>query len=37
MPLSFSYGVYELRAGETPDTIMPGADRAMYAQKRSQP
>ena len=35
VPLSFSYGVYELRAGETPDTAMQQADRAMYAQKRS--
>ena len=34
--LSFSYGVYELRAGETPDSAMRQADRAMYAQKRSQ-
>lgn len=37
VPLSFSYGVYELRAGETPDAIMQQADRAMYAQKRSPP
>jgi diguanylate cyclase (GGDEF)-like protein len=35
--LSFSYGVYELRAGETPDGVIRQADRAMYAQKRSQP
>jgi len=35
VPLSFSYGVYELRAGETPDGIMQEADRAMYAHKRS--
>jgi diguanylate cyclase (GGDEF)-like protein len=34
--LSFSYGVYELRAGETPDAAMREADRAMYAQKRGQ-
>jgi len=34
--LSFSYGVYELRAGETPDSAMRNADQAMYAQKRSQ-
>ena len=34
--LSFSYGVYELRAGETPDSAMRQADHAMYAQKRSQ-
>ena len=37
VPLSFSYGIYELRAGDTPDSIMRHADRAMYAQKRSQP
>jgi diguanylate cyclase (GGDEF)-like protein len=36
VPLSFSYGIYELRAGETPDSAMQQADRAMYAQKRSQ-
>jgi diguanylate cyclase (GGDEF)-like protein len=35
VPLSFSFGVYELRAGETPDGIMQKADRAMYAHKRS--
>jgi diguanylate cyclase (GGDEF)-like protein len=35
VPLSFSYGVYELRAGDTPDTILQQADRAMYAQKRA--
>jgi diguanylate cyclase (GGDEF)-like protein len=34
--LSFSYGIYELRPGETPDSAMQHADRAMYAQKRSQ-
>ena len=34
--LSFSYGIYELRAGETPDSAIRHADRAMYAQKRSQ-
>ena len=37
VPLSFSYGVYELKAGETPDSAMRYADRAMYARKRSQP
>ena len=36
VPLSFSHGVYELRAGQAPETIMQEADRAMYAQKRSQ-
>lgn len=35
IPLSFSYGVYELRAGENPDIAMKQADQAMYAQKRS--
>jgi diguanylate cyclase (GGDEF)-like protein len=34
--LSFSYGVHELRAGQTPETAMQEADRAMYTQKRSQ-
>lgn len=37
VPLSFSYGIYELRAGETPDSAIRQADRAMYAQKHSQP
>jgi diguanylate cyclase (GGDEF)-like protein len=32
--LSFSYGVYELHAGENPDTAIKEADRAMYVQKR---
>jgi diguanylate cyclase (GGDEF)-like protein len=36
VPLSFSHGVYELRAGENPDTAIAAADRAMYAQKRSE-
>jgi diguanylate cyclase (GGDEF)-like protein len=36
VPLAFSYGVYELRAGEAPDAAMRQADRAMYAQKRTQ-
>jgi diguanylate cyclase (GGDEF)-like protein len=35
VPLSFSYGVYELKAGERPDGAIAGADRAMYAQKNS--
>jgi diguanylate cyclase (GGDEF)-like protein len=34
--LSLSYGVYELRAGEAPDAAIREADRAMYAQKKSQ-
>jgi diguanylate cyclase (GGDEF)-like protein len=36
VPLAFSYGVYELRPGEPPDTAMRQADRAMYTQKRTQ-
>jgi diguanylate cyclase (GGDEF)-like protein len=36
VPLSFCYGIYELRAGETPDSAIRQADRAMYAQKHSQ-
>jgi diguanylate cyclase (GGDEF)-like protein len=35
IPVGFSYGVYELQAGETADSAMAHADRAMYAQKRS--
>jgi diguanylate cyclase (GGDEF)-like protein len=35
IPLTFSFGVYELRAGENPDIAMKQADQAMYAQKRS--
>ena len=31
----FSYGVYELRAGENADAAMAEADRAMYEQKRA--
>jgi diguanylate cyclase (GGDEF)-like protein len=33
--LSFSYGVYELRAGESADNAIREADKAMYAQKRA--
>jgi diguanylate cyclase (GGDEF)-like protein len=35
IPLTFSFGVYELRAGENPDVAMKQADQAMYTQKRS--
>jgi diguanylate cyclase (GGDEF)-like protein len=35
IPLTFSFGVYELRAGENPDIAIKQADQAMYAQKRS--
>ena len=33
VPLTFSYGIYELKAGEQPDNAIAGADRAMYAHK----
>jgi diguanylate cyclase (GGDEF)-like protein len=36
LTIGFSYGVYELRAGESADTAMAHADQAMYAQKRSR-
>jgi diguanylate cyclase (GGDEF)-like protein len=35
MPVSFAYGAFELKAGDTPDIAMARADEAMYAQKRS--
>jgi len=35
VPLSFSYGVYELKAGEQPDQAIASADRAMYDQKNN--
>ena len=35
IPLSFTYGVTELRAGESPDTAIAQADNAMYAKKRA--
>jgi diguanylate cyclase (GGDEF)-like protein len=35
LPVKFSYGVHQLRAGESPDAAMAKADRQMYAQKRS--
>ncbi len=34
--MSFSYGAYELRAGENADIAMANADQAMYAQKRAR-
>jgi diguanylate cyclase (GGDEF)-like protein len=36
LPIGFSYGVYELRAGESADAAMAYADQAMYAQKKSR-
>jgi diguanylate cyclase (GGDEF)-like protein len=35
IPIEFSYGVHELHAGESSDSAMANADRAMYAQKRA--
>lgn len=34
--VSFSYGVYELRAGENAEIAIANADQAMYAQKRAR-
>src|SRR5262249_45080327 len=36
IPVSFSYGAFELKAGESADTAMARADEAMYAQKRAR-
>jgi diguanylate cyclase (GGDEF)-like protein len=36
VPLTFSCGAYELRAGQTADCALAEADRAMYAQKRTE-
>jgi len=36
IPVSFAYGAFELKQGDTPDQAMARADQAMYAQKRSQ-
>jgi diguanylate cyclase (GGDEF)-like protein len=36
LELGFSFGVYELRAGESADNAMAQADQAMYAQKRAR-
>src|ERR1700754_4288887 len=33
--ISFAYGAFELRPGDSPDTAMARADQAMYAQKRA--
>ena len=35
LPIQFSYGVHQLQAGESSDSAMAQADRAMYAQKRA--
>lgn len=36
IPVSFSYGAFELKAGEDADTAMARADEAMYANKRGR-
>lgn len=35
IPVSFSYGAFELKSGENADSAMARADEAMYAHKRS--
>jgi diguanylate cyclase (GGDEF)-like protein len=37
VPVDFSFGVCELRAGASPDHAIAEADLAMYEQKRSGP
>ena len=36
IPVSFAYGAFELKPGDTPATAMARADQAMYAQKKAQ-
>jgi len=36
IPVSFAYGAFELKSGDSPDLAMARADQAMYAQKQSQ-
>jgi diguanylate cyclase (GGDEF)-like protein len=36
IPVSFSYGAFELNRGEDAVTVMARADEAMYAQKRAR-
>ena len=36
IPVSFAYGAFELKSGDSPDMAMARADQAMYAQKKSQ-
>ncbi len=36
IPVSFSYGAFELKPGENADVAMARADEAMYAQKRAR-
>ena len=35
LPVSFSYGAFELKSGDNADLAMARADEAMYAQKRA--
>jgi diguanylate cyclase (GGDEF)-like protein len=35
LPISFSYGAFELKAGDNADIAMARADEAMYAQKKA--
>lgn len=36
IPVSFAYGAFELKSGDSPDLAMARADQAMYAQKKAQ-
>jgi diguanylate cyclase (GGDEF)-like protein len=36
IPVSFAYGAFELKSGDSPDLAISRADQAMYAQKRAQ-
>lgn len=36
IPISFAYGAFELKSGDSPDVAMARADQAMYAQKKNQ-
>jgi len=36
IPVSFAYGAFELKSGDSPDVAMARADQAMYEQKRAQ-
>jgi diguanylate cyclase (GGDEF)-like protein len=35
IPVSFAYGAFELKSGDSPDLAMARADQAMYEQKRA--
>ena len=36
IPVSFAYGAFELKSGDSPDLAIARADQAMYAQKKMQ-